>query len=391
MTQSVSRSVAVVGSGHCSPLGPNLAVAGRLLGTASALQPIRWNPHIVHRDWNVGEIDPNFGDHSRAIHERMIVTPLAEALSQASLTAAELAAAGLFVGSNSGFAILEEQRIVSSKVNRNEALASWEQVGPNAVTEFVADHLDLGGPMITYSIACTSSAVALLQAFHAIAAGLIETAIVLGFDTLLNSTLVGFKSLLLHEFDTVRPFDRRRRGLRLSEGCGVLVLKAVADSHRHGVVRFLGGAQTTAPGGWTGSESDGSDVARTIFQALSQTGLSPKDIVAIKAHGTGTFDNDLSEGRGIFQVFGAEAPPIASLKGGIGHSLAASAVLEAALWLPCAVAGIVPKTVGFEEPDLELGIVPTRSAVDVPPGCHLLNSFGFGGSGVALIFEVTRQ
>ena len=71
--------------------------------------------------------------------------------------------------------------------------------------------------------------------------------------------------------------------------------------------------------------------------------------MAIKAHGTGTRDNDLSEGRGLVKLFGEKLPPVISLKGAIGHTLGAAGAVETALWLSCCEEGLIPRSFGFQK------------------------------------------
>jgi 3-oxoacyl-(acyl-carrier-protein) synthase len=124
-------------------------------------------------------------------------------------------------------------------------------------------------------------------------------------------------------------------------------------------------------------------VEGVIRGALSRSGVEPGEVVTIKAHGTGTVDNDLAEGRGIARVFGASPPAFASLKGALGHTLGAAGALEVALWLGALSAGFVPGSVGFAEADPDIGVTPTVAPLPAPRGVHLFNAFGFGGSCVA--------
>jgi 3-oxoacyl-(acyl-carrier-protein) synthase len=84
-------------------------------------------------------------------------------------------------------------------------------------------------------------------------------------------------------------------------------------------------------------------VKTVVAEALADAGILTRDIVAVKAHGTGTRDNDLSEGRGLAKVFGAQMPPVVSLKGAIGHGLGAAGAVETALWLSCLEEGEMPR------------------------------------------------
>jgi 3-oxoacyl-(acyl-carrier-protein) synthase len=102
--------------------------------------------------------------------------------------------------------------------------------------------------------------------------------------------------------------------------------------------------------------------------------------VAIKTHGTGTKDNDLSEGRGLVKLFGDKLPPVVSLKGAIGHALGAAGALETAVWLSCLEEGIIPRSFGFVQTDPEIGFTPALKNNLAPNGAYLFTYFGFGGT-----------
>jgi 3-oxoacyl-(acyl-carrier-protein) synthase len=102
--------------------------------------------------------------------------------------------------------------------------------------------------------------------------------------------------------------------------------------------------------------------------------------VAVKAHGTGTRDNDLSEGRGLVRVFGNHLPPVISLKGALGHTLGAAGAVETAVWLSCCEAGYLPRSFGFTETDPEIGFAPSQKNIEARAGAYLFTFFGFGGT-----------
>jgi 3-oxoacyl-(acyl-carrier-protein) synthase len=167
--------------------------------------------------------------------------------------------------------------------------------------------------------------------------------------------------------------------LQLGEGCGVLVI----DRGAAGAFHLLGSANRIDVSNLTGSATDGSTVEAVIRGALAHSKVDPEQVVSVKAHGTGTVDNDLAEGRGIARAFPGSRPPFASLKGAIGHTLGAAGAIEAALWLGCLDAGFLPASTGFGEPDPDIGVIPATAVQVAPRGVHVFNSFGFGGSCVA--------
>jgi 3-oxoacyl-(acyl-carrier-protein) synthase len=128
-------------------------------------------------------------------------------------------------------------------------------------------------------------------------------------------------------------------------------------------------------------------VRSVVREALTRANIAPETIVAVKAHGTGTRDNDLSEGRGLSNVFGEKLPPVISLKGAVGHQLGAAGAVETALWLSCLEEGTLPVSFGFSEVDPEIGFAPSQVNRPAPSGAYLFNFFGFGATCTSYIIQ----
>jgi 3-oxoacyl-(acyl-carrier-protein) synthase len=208
--------------------------------------------------------------------------------------------------------------------------------------------------------------------------GRLEYAIVIGVDLLSALTLEGFQSLLLYDSLGCRPFDLDRNGLNLGEGCAILILarqKSAAPSFL-----LTSGVSFNDNTHLTASLLDGRIVANVLSDALKRADIAPSEVVAIKAHGTGTRDNDLAEGRGIAKLFGDDVPPFSSLKAYCGHTLGAAGVLETVAWLACLARGFIPPSKGFQKLDPEIGISPAVKSQVARSGYYLFQFFGFGGS-----------
>jgi 3-oxoacyl-[acyl-carrier-protein] synthase-1 len=95
--------------------------------------------------------------------------------------------------------------------------------------------------------------------------------------------------------------------------------------------------------------------------------------------------NDAAEGEALRRLFGAELPPLSSLKPQLGYTLGANALLELVAWLWCVEAGFVPATPNFRQLDPEAGVAPLAAPLPVGGGRFLLNCFGFGGNNTCLV------
>ena len=122
--------------------------------------------------------------------------------------------------------------------------------------------------------------------------------------------------------------------------------------------------------------------------AIADAGLTPADVSHINAHGTSTPLNDLAESVAVRHVFGDDVPPVTSVKGHLGHSLAAAGALEGVVSVLTLLHQSIPPTAGTTQVDPEIGLdvvlgEPRSASVDVV----LSNSFGFGGHNGSVVLR----
>ncbi len=118
--------------------------------------------------------------------------------------------------------------------------------------------------------------------------------------------------------------------------------------------------------------------------ALGDAGISPEDIDYINLHGTGTRENDLAEALAVGALF-PDPPPLSSIKGGTGHSLAAAGAIEAVVASLVVRNGLLPANIGLERVDPDLHLRPLRKPEQKDARLVLSNSFGFGGNNGSLV------
>ncbi|WP_426511630.1 beta-ketoacyl-[acyl-carrier-protein] synthase family protein [Dactylosporangium sp. McL0621] len=186
-----------------------------------------------------------------------------------------------------------------------------------------------------------------------------------------------------------RPFDRRRNGLVLGEGAGVVVLERPEHADARRAARhadLLGWGATNDAHHPTTPRPDGSAAAECMRRAVADAGLTPADIGYVNAHGTSTKLGDVAESLAIRAVFGPYTPPVSSTKGVTGHMLGASGVAEAAVTVEALRRGVLPPTHNLDEPDPACDLDHLRTPRTAPVTHALSNSFGFGGHNVSLVF-----
>ncbi|HTK21405.1 MAG TPA: beta-ketoacyl-[acyl-carrier-protein] synthase family protein [Mucilaginibacter sp.] len=259
------------------------------------------------------------------------------------------------------------------------------------VSQAVAEKLGIKHHVSTISTACSSSANAIMYGARLIKHNMLDAVIAGGTDALARFTLNGFNTLLILDEQYCQPFDENRRGLNLGEGAGYIVLvservakalKKEPDCSLTGYCNFNDAYHQTA------SSPDGDGPYGAMTGALRMSGLQPKDIDYINLHGTGTSNNDSSEGAAIKRLFEPHYPKMSSTKTFTGHTLGASAGIEAVFSILSIKEGIVYPNLRLQTPMAELPFVPETSfSRDQNIKNVLSNSFGFGGNCSSLIFS----
>lgn len=251
----------------------------------------------------------------------------------------------------------------------------------DALCQFVAEILNLQGPMAGITTACSSSAKVFLVAQRWIQAGLIDAAVVGGVDSLCLSTLHGFDSLQLLSQQICRPFDSTRNGISIGEAAGFVLLEKEAGS-----VRFLGGGESSDAWHMSSPHPDGHGAQQAMTAALSASGLAASDMDYVNAHGTATVANDYAEARALEAVFGKKGVPVSSIKGITGHTLGAAGIVDAIVTMAALDHQVLPPTANLQTIDPAMDIALVQDSHSAAMHYAMTNNFGFGGSNCSLIF-----
>ncbi len=243
------------------------------------------------------------------------------------------------------------------------------------------------GPVLTVSTACSSGGVALAVAAALLRSGRCRRVLAGGVDALCRLTYYGFKSLQLIDPQGARPLDKNRRGMSVAEGAGMLLLEAVPAPLPRGAaaIELLGTGLSCDAHHPAQPHPQGLGAAAAMRQALADAGLRPQDIDYINLHGTGTLDNDSAEALAVRAVFGRTPPPLSSIKGATGHSLAAAGAIEAVVAALIVEHSLLPANTGLVTVDPALGLAPVVAPAHRPISRVLSNSFGFSGNNAAVV------
>ena len=259
----------------------------------------------------------------------------------------------------------------------------------------VADVLGLDHTTVHVS-ACAAGALAVAHGAALVERG--EPVVICGAaDSMLDPIGVGGMITLgttsprSADLDACRPFDRRRDGLVLGEGAAVFVVEDEAHARARGarpLARILGWGASQDAYRPSAPNPDGAVSAIAMSRALARAGVAPDRLGYINAHGTGTPLNDVAEIRAIRRALGAAAErvPISSIKGAVGHLMAAAGAIEIAASLLAFEHDLLPGTANHRERDPEcdldvIGEAPRAVRADTV----MSSSFGFGGQNAVVV------
>ena len=247
------------------------------------------------------------------------------------------------------------------------------------------------GPTFATCSACSTATHAIGLGRDYIRNNMVDVAIVGASESVINyGTMKAWQALHVLSPQGCFPFSKKRNGTVLGEGAGILVL----ESYEHAKAR---GATILAELAGFGMTSDSKDMVKPDVEgpreamrlALADAGIKPEQIDYLNAHGTATTDNDKNETKAIKEVFGDHAYKLAvsSTKSMHGHPLGAGGAIEAVACIKAMETGMMPPTIGLDEPDPEcdLDYVPNVARAK-KLGYTMSNSFAFGGLNAVLVF-----
>lgn len=395
----MKRKIYITGSGVVCAIGNDKQeVLRSLLAERSGISTMEYL-QSAHKEFPVGEVKLT-NDEMRDVlgipmdvpetrTALMGIMALRETLRDARLGKEERSRVCFISGTTVGGMDMSEQYYLDFKENdtRNEYIATHDC---GACTEMIADHFGGFSFVTSPSTACSSAANAIILGANLIEAGLAEIVVAGGSECITKFHLNGFNSLMILDREQCRPFDKSRAGLNLGEGAAYVVLESESSVRVRGIApkcMLAGYGNACDAYHQTASSPEGDGSYMAMKQALESAGILPGQIDYINAHGTGTPNNDLSESKALFRLFGDRIPPVSSTKPFTGHTTSASGSIEAVICMLAMQNGFVPANLNWKEADSEL-VTPVKSTLrDVRLNHVLCNAFGFGGNDSSIIIS----
>jgi 3-oxoacyl-[acyl-carrier-protein] synthase II len=264
---------------------------------------------------------------------------------------------------------------------------------PVRVTSAVAQRVGATGPCGTSFSACSAAAQAIAEGLRTIRRGEADVAIVGGHDSMLHPFgLLSFIVLGALSPTSCRPFDQNRDGFLIGEGAAILVLESKAYAAARGArvrARLLGAGTSVDGHAATAPHPEGAGAERAMRAALADAGIDASAVDYVNAHATGTPVGDTAEAAAISRV--TPHAPVSSIKGSVGHTIAAAGAIEAAACIAALEGGWMPGTVGLVNPDPACPVKVLKETTKQAPRVILSNSFGFGGQNAAIVLAHAEE
>lgn len=351
---SVNTDVWITGLGAHSAAGAGVGALAEAMRSGAVLAaPSR----LAHDHWVARAPDPALGHLGRRLSRSaaMFVGAAREAWHAAGLHGDEFAPdriaviEGSSLGSGADLLAAERERAAAGFPSRLHPAQLFRMMLGGGSAAF-AQEIGAEGPVFALSAGSTSGALAIIEGWTKLRAGLVDVAVVGGAEAPIDPEVVAtfLAAGILAPCRTevpCRPFDVARDGTMLGEGSGVVVLELADHAARRGAVplAIIPGVGTGGESGsLTAPDAEGRGVRRAAQAALR--GVSANTIGWIKAHGTATRLNDAAEVAGLADL--APEAPITSFKSQFGHCLGASGAVELVAAVVALRGGFIPGTHG---------------------------------------------
>jgi 3-oxoacyl-[acyl-carrier-protein] synthase II len=407
------RRVVITGMGTVSPFGQGVkCLWEHLLNGHSAVQIMPDMQKLRGlRSW-VAAVVPDVDASVIPRKRRRFMSPMSVYSTVAALEATAMAGlsenritdrgTGLCMASTMGST--SESEAFFQEMNRNGSIENIKstmffKTMNHSCAANTAQTLGITGRIVSPSAACASSNLAIGLAFEMIAAENQDIMICGGSDEhhclapavfdIMNAASCKYNS---EPQQTPRPFDIDRDGVVCAEGAGVLILEEMDHARRRNaniLAEIIGFATFSAPEHIANPDSQ--TMADCMECSMNQARVHAEDVGYVNAHATATIQGDIAEAQAIGAVMGDKVS-VSSLKGHLGHTMAASGAMELIASIQMMHYNILIPTRNLATPDPECNVVDfVMTPREIEINIILKNSFALGGINSAILIRRYRN
>lgn len=403
------RRVVITGMGAVSPFGLGVKCLWENLSSGnSAVKMIPYFKELGGLRSSVAAVVPEIDVSVINRKKRRFMSPMSTYSCIASLEAIEMAGlnadlitsreTGLCLASTMGSSAESEaffQELSRSGSIENVKSTMFFKTMNHSCASNTAQALGITGRIVSPSAACATGTLAVGIAYETIVAGNQNIMICGGTDEhhVLATAVFDIMSAASSNYNddpqqTPRPFDIDRDGVVCAEGAGILILEELEHARNRGadiLAEIIGFQTYSSPGDI--ANSDSRTMSDCMECTLEQAGLSAEDVSYVNAHATATIQGDIAEAQAINAVLGGKVP-VSSLKGHMGHTMAASGALELIASLQMMHNGVLISTRNLVTPDPECDVVNLIIKPQNFTGTVILkNSFALGGISATILIR----
>lgn len=299
---------------------------------------------------------------------------------------------GVVMGSCVGGVVSIENYVVNGQNTED-----IRKMAISSIANHVANRVGAGGVITNVGNACAAGTIPIAYACELIRAGVADMFIVGGADAFASVPFAGFTALHALSEQPCSPFNHCN-GITLGEGAGAIVVESYEHAQKRNAKIYcdvLAAGISSDAHHITAPREDGVGQMYAIRTAIAKSGVDPKEIGYVNAHGTGTGKNDNAEFLSLHTIFDEtnDNLSVSSTKSMVGHCLGAAGAIEAVYAIKALTENKIPPTIGYSEEDLAV-LAEKAGKIDFMPNTMkekelnyvMSNSFAFGGSNASIIF-----
>lgn len=283
--------------------------------------------------------------------------------------------------SKTGFILSTTKGNITALKNKSDENFQKAQL-PNLAKK-VADFFNFKTEPIVISNACVSGIMAVSVAKRLVQSEMYDNVFVVAGDEVSEFVLSGFNSFQAMSDTPCKPYSKNRSGVTLGEAAAAVL---VSSNKGNSKIKIIGDGSINDANHISGPSRTGEGLFRSIKSALAEAEIEAAQIDYISAHGTATSFNDEMEAIA-FNRLGLENVPVNSLKGFYGHTLGASALLEAVIGIESILESKLFVSLGFDELGVSQSINVIEKNENKNSKYFLKTASGFGGCNSAVLFE----